>query len=41
MSNYFKDDEIIKKYAICPNVGELKVDEAMYNWFKVNILGDE
>ena len=34
-------DEIIKKYAICPNVGELKVDEAMYNWFKVNILGDE
>lgn len=34
-------EEIIKKYAICPNVGELKVDEAMYNWFKVNILGDE
>lgn len=34
-------DEIIKKYAICPNVGELKVDEAMYSWFKVNILGDE
>ena len=34
-------EEIIKKYAICPNVEELKVDEAMYNWFKVNILGDE
>jgi len=34
-------EEIIKKYAICPNIGELKVDEAMYNWFKVNILGDE
>jgi hypothetical protein len=34
-------EEIIKKYAICPNVVELKVDEAMYNWFKVNILGDE
>ena len=34
-------EEIIKKYAICPNVGDLKVDEAMYNWFKVNILGDE
>jgi hypothetical protein len=34
-------EEIIKKYAICPNVGELKVDEDMYNWFKVNILGDE
>ncbi len=34
-------EEIIKKYAICPNVGELKVDEDMYNWFKINILGDE
>jgi len=34
-------EEIIKKYAICPNIGELKVDEAMYSWFKVNILGDE
>jgi hypothetical protein len=34
-------EEIIKKYAICPNRGELKVDEAMYSWFKVNILGDE
>ena len=32
-------EEIIKKYAICPNVRELKVDEEMYNWFKVNILG--
>ena len=34
-------EEIIKKYAICPNVGELKKDEAMYSWFKINILGDE
>jgi len=34
-------EEIIKKYAICPNIGEIKVDEAMYSWFKVNILGDE
>jgi hypothetical protein len=32
-------EEIIKKYAICPNIGELKVDEDLYNWFKVNILG--
>ena len=34
-------DEIIKKYTICPNMDELKVDEYQYNWFKVNILGDE
>lgn len=34
-------DEIIKKYAICPNVGELKVDEAMYSEFKTDVLGDE
>jgi hypothetical protein len=34
-------EEIIKKYAICPNVYELEVDEAQYNWFKVNMLGDE
>lgn len=34
-------DEIIKKYAINPNVEDLKVDEAQYNWFKVNILGYE
>jgi len=27
-------EEIIKKYAICPNIGELKVDEAQYNWFR-------
>lgn len=31
-------DEIIKKYAICPNVGELKVDEDQYNWFRRYIL---
>lgn len=30
--------EIIKKYAICPNLIELKVDEVQYNYFKVNIL---
>lgn len=34
-------EEITKKYAICPNVYELEVDEAQYNWFKVNMLGDE
>lgn len=34
-------EEIIKKYAICPNIEELKVDEVEYNWFKKHILGDE
>lgn len=34
-------DEIIKKYAICPNVVEFKINEAIYSWFKINILGDE
>lgn len=34
-------EKIIKKYAIGPNLSELKVDEAQYNWFKLNILGDE
>lgn len=29
-----RQEEIIKKYAICPNIGELKVDEAQYNWFR-------
>ena len=34
-------EEIIKKYAICPNVGELKVDEAQYNWFRRYFLDGE
>jgi hypothetical protein len=34
-------ERLISKYSICPNVGDLKVDEALYNWFKINILGDE
>jgi hypothetical protein len=34
-------DEIIKKYAICPNVGEIKVDEVQYNWFKRHFLDGE
>jgi hypothetical protein len=34
-------EEIIKKYSICPNMDELKVDEAQYNWFKKHIIGDE
>jgi len=31
-------EEIIKKYAICPNMDELKVDEAQYNWFRKYFL---
>jgi hypothetical protein len=31
-------EEILKKYSICPNISELKIDEDMYNWFKENIL---
>jgi len=34
-------EEIIKKYSICPNMDELKVDEDQYNWFKKHIIGDE
>ena len=34
-------EEIIKKYAICPNMEELKVDEAQYNWFRRYFLDGE
>ena len=34
-------EEIVKKYAICPNIGELKVDEAQYNWFRRYFLDGE
>ena len=34
-------EEIIKKYAICPNMGDLKVDEAQYNWFRRYFLDRE
>jgi len=35
-------EEIIKKYAICPNVAELKIDENQYNWFSKYFLdGDK
>ena len=34
-------EEIIKKYAICPNVYELKVDEAQYSWFRKYFLDGE
>lgn len=27
-------ERIITKYAICPNMDKLKVDEAQYNWFR-------
>lgn len=34
-------EEIIKKYAISPNIDELKVDEAQYNWFRRYFLDGE
>jgi len=34
-------EKIIKKYAICPNMDELKVDEAQYNWFRRHFLDGE
>jgi len=34
-------EKIIKKYAICPNMDELKVDEAQYNWFRRYFLDGE
>ena len=34
-------EEIIKKYAICPNMEEIKVDEAQYNWFRKYFLVGE
>lgn len=34
-------EKIIKKYAICPNIEELKVDEAQYNWFRRYFLDGE
>ena len=33
--------EIIKKYAICPNVAEMKIDEVQYNWFRKHFLDGE
>jgi hypothetical protein len=34
-------EELIKKYAISPNLDELKVDNAPYTWFKNKMLRDE
>jgi len=34
-------EEIIKKYAICPNIEDLIVDEAQYNWFRRYFLDGE
>ena len=34
-------EKIIKKYAICPNMDELKVDEDQYNWFRRYFLDGE
>ena len=34
-------ERITKKYAICPNMDDLKVDEEEYNWFKRYFLDGE
>ena len=34
-------EEIIKKYAICPNIEELEINIEEYNFFKNVIIGDE
>jgi len=34
-------EKIIKKYTICPNIDELKVDEEEYNWFRRYFLDGE
>ena len=34
-------EKIVKKYAICPNMDELKVDENQYNWFRRYFLDGE
>ena len=34
-------ERIAKKYAICPNMDDLKVDEKEYNWFKRYFLDGE
>ena len=34
-------ERIAKKYAICPNMDDLKVDEEEYNWFKRYFLDGE
>ena len=34
-------ERIVKKYAICPNMDDLRVDEEEYNWFKRYFLDGE
>ena len=34
-------EKLLKKYAITPKIEELKVDEVVYNTFKIDFLGDE
>jgi hypothetical protein len=34
-------ERLIKKYAICPNMEEIKVDQAQYNWFRRYFLDGE
>lgn len=34
-------DKLKSKYAITPNISELEVDNELYNWCKINLLGGE
>lgn len=36
-----KLNELLEKYAICPNIEELEIDKEEYNFFKNVIIGDE
>ena len=39
--SYPRLERIVKKYAICPNMDDLKVDEEEYNWFRRYFLDGE
>lgn len=34
-------EEVIKKYSICPNMDELKINKEEAKWFRKHIIGDE
>lgn len=36
-----KLNELLEKYAICPNIEDLEINKEEYNWFKNVIIGDE
>ena len=40
-STHLRLPELLKKYSICPNIEELKIDEAQYSWYKKHFLERE